>query len=47
VLGYTPVHKDGLSVRIHKEEDCTLFILGEELRCVSERKMMFPILSHA
>jgi len=47
VLGYTPVHKDGLSVRIHKEEDCTLFILGEDLRRVSEKKMMFPILSHA
>ncbi len=47
VLGYTPVHKDGLSVRIHKEEDCTLFIIGEDLRCVSENKMMFPILSHA
>ena len=47
VLGYTPVHKDGLSVRIHKEEDCTLFIIGEDLRCVSESKMMFPILSHA
>ena len=38
VLGYTPVHKDGLSVRIHKEEDCTLFILGEDLKCVSEKR---------
>jgi len=47
VLGYTPVYKEGLSVRIHKEEDCTLFILGEDLKCVSEKKMMFPILSHA
>lgn len=47
VLGYTPVHKEGLRVRIHKEEDCTLFIIGEDLRCVSESKMMFPILSHA
>lgn len=47
VLGYTPVYKEGLCVRIHKEEDCTLFILGEDLKCVSEKKMMFPILSHA
>lgn len=47
VLGYTPVHKDGLSVRIHKEEDCTLFIIGEDLRCMNEKHMMFPILSHA
>ncbi len=47
VLGYTPVHKEGLSVRVHKEEDCTLFILGQDLNCVSREKMMFPILSHA
>lgn len=47
VLGYTPVHKEGLSVRKHKEEDCTLFIIGQDLRCVSEKQMMFPVLSHA
>lgn len=47
VLGYTPVHKEGLSVREHKEEDCTLFILGEDLTCVRKQQMMFPILSHA
>lgn len=47
VLGYTPVHKEGLCVRKHKEEDCTLFIMGEDLKRVSEKKMMFPILSHA
>lgn len=47
VLGYTPVHREGLSVRIHKEEDCTLFIIGQELKCVSEKQMMFPVLSHA
>lgn len=47
VLGYTPVHKEGLCVRKHKEEDCTLFILGEDLKRVQEDRMMFPILSHA
>lgn len=47
VLGYTPVHKEGLSVRKHKEEDCTLFIIGQDLRCMSEKQMMFPVLSHA
>lgn len=47
VLGYTPVHKEGLNVRKHKEEDCTLFIIGQDLSCVSENQMMFPILSHA
>ena len=47
VLGFTPVHKEGLEVRIHKEEDCTLFIMGQDLTCVSKKQMMFPILSHA
>ena len=47
VLGYTPMHKEGLGVRRHKEEDCTLFILGQDLSCVSEKQMMFPVLSHA
>lgn len=47
VLGYTPVHREGLSVRKHKKEDCTLFIIGQDLRCVGEKQMMFPVLSHA
>ena len=47
VLGFTPVHKEGLSVRVHKKEDCTLFIIGQDLKCVSEKRMMFPVLSHA
>lgn len=47
VLGFTPVHKDNFNVREHKEEDCTFFILGEDLKCVEEGKMMFPVLSHA
>lgn len=47
VLGYTPVHKEKFCVREHKEEDCTLFIIGEDLKCMEEEKMMFPMLSHA
>ena len=47
VLGFTPVYKEGLSVRVHKKEDCTLFIIGQDLKCVREKRMMFPILSHA
>lgn len=47
VLGYTPAHKEGLKVRKHKEEDCTLFIIGQDLKCMSENRMMFPVLSHA
>lgn len=47
VLGYTPVHKEKFLVREHKEEDCTLFIIGENLRNIEREKMMFPVLSHA
>lgn len=47
VLGYTPVHKEKYSVREHKEEDCTMFIIGEDLECIEQEKMMFPLLSHA
>ncbi len=47
VFGYTPVHKEKFLVREHKEEDCTLFILGEDLTRIEENQMMFPILSHA
>lgn len=47
VLGFTPIDREGLSVRKHKEEDCTLFIMGEDLKCISDKQMMFPILSHA
>lgn len=47
VLGYTPVHKEQYQVHEHVEEDCTLFIIGEDLTCVEQNKMMFPVLSHA
>ena len=47
VLGYTPVHKEKYLVREHKEEDCTMFIIGDDLKRMEEEKMMFPLLSHA
>lgn len=47
VLEYTPAHKEAFLVREHKEEDCTLFILGEDLERVEGEKMMFPVMSHA
>ncbi len=47
VLGYSPVHKERLLVRERKEDDCTLFILGEDLKCIERDKLMFPIMSHA
>ncbi|MDE7433077.1 MAG: GNAT family N-acetyltransferase [Lachnospiraceae bacterium] len=47
VLGFSPVHRENFLVREHKEEDCTLFVLGEDLNCIERDKMMFPVLSHA
>lgn len=47
VLGYSPVHKENLLMREHREEDCTLFILGEDLNCMERDKLMFSVLSHA
>lgn len=47
VLSYTPCDTENLLVREHKEEDCTLFILGKDLERIERDKMMFPVLSHA
>lgn len=47
VLGYTPAHKEKFLVREHKEEDCTLFIRGDDLQRMEKERMRFPALSHA
>uniref|UniRef100_UPI00405792AA GNAT family N-acetyltransferase n=1 Tax=Acetatifactor sp. TaxID=1872090 RepID=UPI00405792AA len=47
VLGFTPIQKDDFQMREHKEEDSTLFILGEDLERMEREQMMFPIFSHA
>lgn len=47
VLGYTPSKKEKYLVREHKEEDCTLFIIGKDLARIEQDKMMFPVMSHA
>lgn len=46
-LHFTPMRKDDYEISIHKEEDCTLFILGEDLQIVEREKLMFPEISHA
>lgn len=47
VLGYTPVHKEKFMMREHKEEDCTLFVMGEDLTRIENNKMRFATISHA
>ncbi|WP_310605535.1 GNAT family N-acetyltransferase [Anaerosporobacter sp.] len=47
VLGFVPDRKDEFEVEEFREEDCTLFYIGEELERVEEEKLHFPTLSHA
>lgn len=47
VFDYTPYNTKNLLVREHKEEDSTLFILGEDLERIERDKMLFPVMSHA
>lgn len=46
-LGFTPFDLSDYEVNEVGEEDCTLFILGEDLKQIELKKLMFPTLSHA
>ncbi|MBP3904893.1 GNAT family N-acetyltransferase [Turicibacter sp.] len=46
-LGFTPVKSSGYEVKEVEEDDCTLFILGKDLKEIEKKKLMFPTLSHA
>jgi len=46
-LGYTPIRRDGFAVQPVHEEDCTLFVLGEDLWSMERERLRFPALSHA
>lgn len=47
VLGFVPINTSGYILEEHKEEDCTLFILGDALTIFDKNKLRFPVLSHA
>lgn len=47
VLGFTPYDVNGYAAEEYHEEDCTLFISGKDLESIENKKLMFPILSHA
>lgn len=47
ILGFTPCNNNEYSVEEYHEEDCTLFILGEDLKNIENKKLRFPTLSHA
>ena len=47
VLCFTPGNREGLSRRPHREEDTTLFILGDDLSRIESEDLIFPVFSHA
>ena len=47
VLCFTPGNREGLSGRPHREEDTTLFILGDDLSRIESEDLIFPAFSHA
>jgi hypothetical protein len=46
-LGFTPMDAEGFNVSEYREDDCTLFYIGDDLQAVGTKKLMFPALSHA
>lgn len=46
-FGYTPSDKSKCLVKEFKEEDSTLFIMGDKLKEDLEKKIHFPVMSHA
>lgn len=47
VFGYTPAERAALCTRPCREEDTTLFVLGEDLKRIERDRLRFPALSYA
>ena len=47
VLGFTPKDTTSFDEILLKEEDTTLFVMEDKLEIFNNRKIMFPVLSHA
>lgn len=47
VLNFTPLDTGGFHVELLKQEGLTLFVRGEDIKELCQRKLMFPELSHA
>lgn len=47
ILGFTPYESDGFAVQEYHEENSTLFIMGDDLKEIEKKKLLFPTLSHA
>lgn len=47
VLGFTPKNIEDFTIRLLKEEDTTLFVLGDNFTGWNDKHLMFSTLSHA
>lgn len=47
ILGFTPIDTTSFNVKLLKEEDTTLFVMKDGREIFEEKKLMFPVLSHA
>jgi predicted N-acetyltransferase YhbS len=47
VLGFTPIDTDSYDVDLLREENTTLFVMGDKVDVFRDKKWMFPLLSHA
>jgi len=47
VLGFTPVDTTSFNAKLLKEEDTTLFVMKDGREIFEDKKLMFPVLSHA
>lgn len=47
VLGFTPIDTTSFNVKLLKEEDTTLFIMNDGREIFEDKRLMFPVLSHA
>lgn len=46
-LGFMPAKPQNMSKKIHKEEDCTLFVMGEDILDLTSKEIIFPVICHA
>ena len=46
-LHFTPYIIEGYTLTPYQEDDCTLFIMGEQLESIEKEKLKFSTLSHA
>lgn len=46
IMHFIPINNEGYEIKLLKEEDTTLFVLGNNKDLLEKNKLIFPILSH-